>query len=148
MPSLQDSEETSHERTMMPPVDSLIPMDAEIEKAPQLASVEENPTTDVQKESQMEDIPEERQMIPIITPNRRSRRFEEKREGQQYQIGQIAVSVSKRKALLSELAPDTSRLNFDGLNLVLDDMLLSLVEIYDIDMGIDNTETSNILTQL
>lgn len=60
MPSLQDSEETSHERTMMPPVDSLIPMDAEIEKAPQLASVEENPTTDVQKESQMEDIPEER----------------------------------------------------------------------------------------
>lgn len=103
---------------------------------------------DVQKESQIEeDIPEERQMILITIPNRRSRSLKEKK-GHQYQTGQIAVSASRRKVLLSELAPGISHLNIDVLSLVPDDMLLFLAEICDIEMGIDNIKTNNMLTQL
>lgn len=79
MLNIQDSEETSLEKMMMPALDSLMSMDVEFEKARELAPIEENPAADVQDSHMEKETPEDRQVIPIITPSRWSRRLEEKR---------------------------------------------------------------------
>lgn len=82
--------------------------------------------------------------VPIITPLRRSRRLDEKRGGQHYQIGQVGGSASRRKATQTELDTCTSKNALSIFNLIPNDILLSL----DIDMGLNDNEYTNNLSQL
>lgn len=57
-------------------------------------------------------------------------------------------SATRRKALLFELVLGISQSYIDILNLIPNDMLVFLSRTCDIDMGIDDLESSNILSQL
>lgn len=80
-------------------------------------------------------IPVAKKKLITPTPSRCSRRLEEKRGGQDYRVGDIATSASKRKAALGHLEPDTSTFPIDVINLLPDDILISLANTCDIKLG-------------
>lgn len=77
---------------------------------------------------------------PLITPNRRSRRLEEKRGKQDYEREAVASLASRRKALMADDSSGINLLNLDVLDLMSDDILLDIAHTCEVDLGREGSE--------
>lgn len=82
--------------------------------------------------------------IPLITPNRCSRRLSETRGGQEYQIGKVVLLVPTKKALTTVM----SLRPINALHLLSEDTLLNFVNICGIDICLDDVKYSHNLGYL
>lgn len=79
-------------------------------------------------------------LLSLVTPNRRSRRLEQKRGSSEYRSGQVISNAAKRKATLVDPDPGTISNSINILNLLSDESLLSIAHICDVDFGSDRVE--------
>lgn len=75
---------------------------------------------------------------PSITPSKRSTRLMEKHGGHNFQLGEVASLVSKRKALLSNIEIGTHPYTDSICQLVPNDALTSYAQTIRLDMGMDD----------
>lgn len=74
--------------------------------------------------------------------------MEEKRGGQIYQHGQVEDLAISRKTILSELEIGILHCNYSILNLIPDDILISLASACDFDMDVEISNHNNKISHL